>query len=218
MIAGEASNGEQALQLIETMRPDIAFLDIQMPRPCGIDVAREVAGYCHLVFVTAYNEFALKAFETEAVDYLLKPVSSARLSSCVERLQKRVGQPKPDLRKLIDLLQTQPTEGYTQWIKASCQNEVHVIAVSDVLYFQSADKYTSVFTTEREYILRTSLKELETRLDPAQFWRIHRSTVVCVQQIASSRKNLAGLTTVSLRDEKTTLPVSRTYLHLFKAE
>lgn len=218
VIAGEAGNGVEALQLIETLQPDIALLDIKMPKPSGLDVAREVAGQCHLVFVTAYDEYALQAFEAEAVDYLLKPVTSERLMTCIERLQKRIGQPAPDLKKLIDLLKTPSTEDYTQWIRASCQDEVHVIAISDVLYFQSADKYTSVFTAEREYIVRTSLKELESRLDPAQFWRIHRSTLVSVQQIASSRKNLAGLTKISLRANKIVLPVSRAYQHLFKAE
>jgi DNA-binding LytR/AlgR family response regulator len=218
VIAGEAGNGVQALQLIETLQPDIAFLDIKMPKPGGLDVAREVAGQCHLVFVTAYDKFALQAFEAEAVDYLLKPVTSERLTSCIKRLQKRMGQPAPDLQKLIDLLKTPSSEDYTQWIRASCQDEVHVIAIADVLYFQSADKYTTVFTAEREYIVRTSLKELESRLDPTQFWRIHRSTLVSVQHIASSKKNLAGLTTVFLRDNKTTLPVSRAYQYLFKAE
>ncbi|MEE9322187.1 MAG: LytTR family DNA-binding domain-containing protein [Granulosicoccus sp.] len=218
VIAGEAGNGLEALQLIETLHPDIAFLDIKMPSPNGLDVAREVAGQCHLVFVTAYDEFALQAFEAEAVDYLLKPVIRERLMPCIERLQKRIGQPAPDLQKLIDLLKAPLSEGYTQWIRASCQDEVHVIATADVLYFQSADKYTTVFTAEREYIVRTSLKELESRLDPAQFWRIHRSTLVSVQQIASSKKSTLGMTSVFLRDNETTLPVSRAYQHLFKAE
>jgi len=217
-IVGEAENGVQALQLIETLQPDIAFLDIRMPGMSGLEVAAAVSGQCHLVFATAYDEYAVTAFETEAVDYLLKPVTKKRLNSSLERLRQRIEQPVSDVRQLVQLLQSRSKDGYTQWIRATRQDEVHVIAVNDVLYFQSADKYTSVFTAEHEYIVRTSLKELESRLDPQLFWRIHRSTLVCVEQIASSRKDDSGQLSVSLRDSKTFLPVSRACQHLFRAD
>ncbi len=218
-IIGEAENGIQALQLIKQLKPDIAFLDIKMPGLSGLDVAARVQGLCHIVFVTAYDEFAIKAFEMEAIDYLQKPVTKERLKSTVKRIQQRVNSAPDDLNKVLQLLQQKTTtKTYLNWIRASLKDEVHVIAVDDVLYFQSEDKYTTVVTHQREYIVRTSLKELESELDPDRFWRIHRATLVQVSQIDSSKKDFAGHMTVQMQGKSKPLSVSRSYQHLFRAE
>ncbi len=218
-IIGEAENGIQALQQIEQFKPDIAFLDIKMPGLSGLDVASRVQGLCHIVFATAYDEFAIKAFEMEAIDYLQKPVTEERLKSTVNRIQQRMNSAPDDLNKVLQLLQQKNTsKAYLNWVRASLKDEVHVIAVDDVLYFQSEDKYTTVVTPQRDYIIRTSLKELESELDPDKFWRIHRATLVQVSQIDSSKKDFAGHMTVQIQGKTKALSVSRSYQHLFRAE
>jgi DNA-binding LytR/AlgR family response regulator len=220
-IVAIAENGQQALDMIKEHQPDIAFLDIKMPLMDGMSVAKSLVSQniqTHVVFVTAYDEFALQAFETNAVDYLLKPLSDKRLEQSILKLKSRLEQEQaitsPDMALLmgqIQALTTQKKPNYLTWIKASKGEEIHLISMSDVLYFKTEDKYVSLFKNEqgeaREYVLRTSLRELMSQLDPDAFWQIHRSTVVNVSAIDKVRKDLRGRMEVSIGSAR--LPVSR---------
>lgn len=219
-IVASASNGVEAAQELHRWQPDIAFLDIKMPGLTGLQVAEKAQG-CHCVFVTAYDQYALRAFEQAAVDYLLKPVSDDRLAQTVQRLQQRMTAqaPAPEWGALIGQLrqlagQAQPE--YLRWLRAGVGNEVRLIAVGDVCYFQASEKYTAVVTANGEYLIRTPLKELAERLDPQQFWQIHRATLVNVREIAGAQRELTGTLTLRLQSRPETLRVSRAYTHLFR--
>ena len=224
-IVAEAENGFQALELIAQHRPDICFLDIKMPGKTGLQVAREIhdsgLSGCQIVFSTAYDEYAIQAFENAAVDYLVKPITLERLEITAERLLQRitrVGKHSEALSALLEHLEiAHQKKTPLKWIRAMQKNEVHLLAVEDVLYFQSADKYTSVFTKDKEYLLRTTLKELEAQLDSDMFWRIHRGTIVQVAKITVVKKDEFGHLHVSLRDTAAELSVSRNYQNLFKS-
>lgn len=217
-IPGIAANGPEALDLIERLRPELAFLDIRMPGMSGLEVVQalspEARASCRVVFVTAYDEFAVTAFEREAVDYLLKPVADERLAACIERLQ-RAATAEPDLLRRIEALLPAPAETL-RWIRASVGNEVRLVAVDEVCYFQATDKYTMVFTRDAELLIRTPIKELAAQLDPAGFWQVHRGTLVNVRQIESACHDALGRVSLRLRQRKEAVPVSRTYAHLFK--
>ena len=218
-VAGEARDGDAALNLIRDLKPDIAFLDISMPGLSGIDVARKTAGACLFVFVTAHDEFAVEAFEREAVDYLLKPVTDERLSETIRRLKERLtAAAAPDLSGALERLSKSlpKAPGHLQWIKAQHKDGVRLIAVSDIYFFRATDKYTTVRTREGEFLIRKTLKELENELDPAQFWRIHRAALVNARLIQKVDRSLAGTRTIRFRDLPDTLTVSRAYAHLFK--
>ncbi len=219
-IVGEAGEGETALAMIAAHRPDVAFLDIRMPGPDGLEVARRLAAEkssCHLVFVTAYDDRAVDAFAQAAVDYLLKPVADARLSQCVERLRERIDTPPADLSGLLRQLQ-QAKPAYRQWIKATRGEEVHLLAVNEIGYFRALDKYTSVYRCGEEWVIRTPLTALETELDPEQFWRIHRSTLVRVAAVRRAVRDLAGRWFVEIEGCKHKLPVSRAHAYRFKVD
>lgn len=222
-IAGMAANGIEARDLIERLQPELAFLDIRMPGLSGLDVVaalpRAVAAKCRFVFVTAYDEFAVQAFEREATDYLLKPVTDDRLGVTIERLMR--APPSAPVEDLLARLQSllpaaeKPLERL-RWVRASVGNDVRLVAVEEVCYFQATDKYTAVFTRDAELLIRTPLKELTEQLDPECFWQVHRSTLVNVQQIASARHDALGRVTLRLRDRPETLQVSRAHAHLFR--
>ncbi len=223
MICEECRNGEEALDALQKWQPDFAFLDIKMPAMSGLEVAQKASGLTHVVFVTAYDEYAIAAFENNAIDYLLKPVSSERLLKTIERAKARLSTDPTDLSSLLETLgkQIKSAESaprYLQWIKATRRGQVNLIAVDDVDYFQSANKYTSVFTKDGEWIIRTPLKELETRLDPDKFWRIHRSVIVRAQAIEQFKRTFAGRPVLKLHSHDKPLPVSRRYEGLFKAD
>jgi DNA-binding LytR/AlgR family response regulator len=222
-IAGIAANGIEARDMIEDLRPDIAFLDIRMPGLSGLDVVQvlspEARRGCRVVFVTAYDEFAVQAFEREAVDYLLKPLSDDRLTAAIARLQRSVSEPAAHqsddlLQRLQDLL-PKPA-GHLRWVRASVGNDVRLIAVDEICYFQATDKYTAVFTADAELLIRTSIKELVEQLDPEQFWQVHRGTLVNARQIVSARHDALGRVSLKLRDRPEAVPVSRGYAHLFR--
>ncbi len=219
-VIGEAGDGDQALDLIETEQPDIAFLDIRMPGPDGLDVARRLAergASCRVVFVTAHDDHAVEAFERAAVDYLLKPVSDERLQQCIERLRVHFDRPAADLSGLLRQLRETPS-GYRQWIKATRGDEVHLLPVAEIDYFRAAHKYTSVYRAGREWLIRVPLATLEKELDPQQFWRIHRSTLVRVAAVRRAARDLAGRWFVELDGYKQALPVSRAHAHRFKVD
>ena len=210
-------DGMAAAAALEEIKPDIAFLDIRMPGQSGLDAARSASADCRVVFVTAYDDHAVQAFEQAAVDYLLKPVSDERLAQCVTRLQQRSAvAPEVLLTRLQQLLSTSSRQQPLRWLRAQVGQAVRMIAVDEVCYFQSADKYTTVITRDAELLLRTPLKELIAQLDTEQFWQVHRGTVVNVKQIVAAHHHALGRVTLSLRDRKETLAVSRGYAHLFR--
>ena len=215
VIAGEAEDGVTGARMIDDLKPDIAFLDIRMPGMSGIDVARHAAGRCHIVFITAYDEYAIRAFEQGAVDYVLKPVEPARLLTTVARLKARLTTPPADLRNLISQLTVKP-EGKLRWLQASVGNTIKFITVDEVLYFRSDTKYTRVMTVEGESLIRKPLKELLDELDADAFWQIHRGTIINVARVSSIQRDGEGGMTVLLKGCKDKLPVSQTWQYRFR--
>ena len=218
VIVGEAANGNEAAELIARLKPDIAFLDIKMPGQTGIEVAQGIETDTRVVFVTAFDQYAVDAFDSEAVDYVLKPVTDARLTQTVARLRKSLSEPAPDIAQLLTLLtRSRDREGDTlRWIRANRGETTFQIAVDEVMFFQSDDKYTVVQTANGEHLISKPLAELVRTLDPAHFWQIHRSTVVNVRFIASTRRDGESRMTLSLKNHAKPLVVSRAYQHLFK--
>jgi DNA-binding LytR/AlgR family response regulator len=224
-VAGIADNGAQAQALMASEMPDIAFLDIRMPGLGGLDVARAADASVHVVFVTAFDQYAVDAFEREACDYLLKPVSDERLAQTCERLKKRLAsletsrEPSPNVAAALEALaRAVPALGGERlaWLRAATGSEVRLISVDDVCYFEANDKYTSVFTADGEALIRTPLKELVAQLDPARFWQVHRGTVVNLAHVVSTRRDLAGRITVVFRSRPERVTVSRAFAHRFK--
>jgi DNA-binding LytR/AlgR family response regulator len=220
VICGEAKNGKEALDLIERHRPDIAFLDIKMPGLTGMDVAGKIAGSCHIVFVTAFDEYAVEAFEKEAVDYLLKPVSKERLAKTVTRLKEELKTgatvPAEMLHRLLVRLYREEGSQSLQYLRVQHGDGVRLIHVDDVIYFKAEDKYTAVITREGDSLVRKPIKELAEELDQDKFWQIHRGVIVNVRFIARMSRSLTGKGVVKLKDRSETLTVSSRYMHLFK--
>ncbi len=219
-VVGAASDGIEALRLLEQHRPDILFLDIQMPGASGQEVARAGAEHCHIVFVTAFDQHAVEAFEQGAVDYVLKPVLPARLFSTVLRLKERIqaGPARPDAIEdvLGRLGMPSASRPALRWINASVGQNLRVITVDEVLYFQADNKYTRVVTGQGEALIRKSLKELVDELDPQQFWQIHRSTLVNAAAIDRIARDMRGRMLVHVKGRADTLLVSDSYAHLFR--
>ena len=213
-----AHNGPEAQALIAREAPDIAFLDIRMPGLSGIDVARAAGRDVRIVFVTAFDEYALEAFRHAAVDYVLKPVEDERLADTVSRLKAQAGAPATSvgdvLAAIAGLRQDAPER--LAWIRASRGAQVVLIDVDDVCYFQANDKYTSVFTAEGESLIRTPLRELAAQLDARHFWQVHRGTLVNVRHVATTMRDIAGRITLRMKSRPETVAVSRAYAHLFK--
>jgi len=238
-IVATCANGVEALQQGLALRPDILFLDIKMPGKTGLEAAEELAEQWHegqdgtpfpqIVFVTAYDDYALAAFEHAAADYVLKPVNDARLGKTVERLQQRLQTVTPaptpeqaapandNLARLLTQLQAMtPAAPRLQMIRAAVGNSVRMIPMADVVYFEALDKYINVVCRDGEALIRTSLKELLPQLDPQQFWQIHRGTIVNAGAIASAVRDEAGKLSLTLRQHPAQLRVSPLYAHLFR--
>ncbi len=218
VILGQAKNGVEALEMVQALCPDIVFLDIKMPGLNGIEVARKICGQCSIVFITAYDQYAIEAFENEALDYILKPVEKKRLLNCINRCKKRISKPKPDLAKLLSGLEKKlgRSKEFLQWIRAQHGDTIRLIPVEDVLVFKSADKYTLVITADKESIIRKTIKELEAELDPEKFWKIHRGSIVNVSCIRQVSKSLTGKYVLKINGFDEPLMVSRSYTHLFR--
>jgi DNA-binding LytR/AlgR family response regulator len=227
-----AANGPQAAAALQAHAPDVAFLDIRMPGATGIEVAhglRALARRPHLVFVTAYDQYAVEAFDADAADYLLKPVTDERLARTLDKLRQRLqaASPAPALDGLLERLAQHVQRAaprYLRWLRASRRSGegelTEQIAVADVVYIQADDKYTCVHARDgsqlREWLIRVSLAELARELDPADFAQIHRSVIVNLHAVAGTRRDLTGKLFVRLREHARELPVARQYLHLFR--
>lgn len=234
-IVARAGDGLSAVEKALALLPDVLFLDIRMPGLTGIDVAQRVAERWpgdrpapEVVFVTAYDQYAVDAFEHAAVDYLLKPVERSRLERTVERLERRLmpasgeASPPADLQRLLGEIRKAMGQGdgaaagALKVIRAAVGNAVRLIPIEDVFYFQATDKYVNVVTSDGEALLRTSLKELTDQLDPDRFWQIHRGTVVNVAQVRAAVRDRLGRLSVQLKSRTELLPVSRQYAERFK--
>ena len=217
-IVGEADDGIEALRLLETRAPDILFLDIQMPGLSGLEVARQASGRCHVVFVTAYDEYALAAFDAGAVDYLVKPLDAARLATTVARLKSRRSGKAADLDDLLAAIASaRQRKPYVRWLTAPHGDELRLITVDEICYLKADNKYVVVVTPDGESLLRRPIRELADELDPDVFWQIHRSTLVNVHAIAGLTRDFGGRLRIRLRQRPETLPVSGSYAHRFRA-
>jgi DNA-binding LytR/AlgR family response regulator len=222
LIVGEASNGREAIAMVQSLQPDILFLDISMPGMDGIETARALAGRAHVVFVTAHDQYAISAFEHGAVDYLLKPAEPERVALTCQRLRERLKQaPDPMDEVLVQLSQRLGTGGlkpreYMRWVQASVGANIRMIPTSEILFFRAEDKYTLVKTRGVEALIRKPIKELIEELDPDEFWQIHRSTVVRVDAVEQVSRDFRGHQIVHVKGSDEKLEVSRTFNHLFK--
>lgn len=212
-IVAIAQNGLQALAEMKRLNPQYAFLDIRMPGLSGLEVAA-AAGNTRVVFVTAFEEYAIEAFDAAAVDYLLKPASDARLAQCVLKLQQASAQ-RPDLAGLLKKLEKSAT-AYLSWLHTGLGSITRVISVDEVLYFRAGDKYTEAVTASGSHMIRTALKELDHSLNPEQFVQIHRSTIVNLRMVDRLERDVLGRSTLHLRNHPEVLSVSRTYLSRFR--
>ena len=224
-IVAECEDGASALESIAELQPDVAFLDIRMPGLTGIEVARamaEASPRTQVVFVTAYDQYAIDAFEQGAIDYLLKPITRERLLATVQRVQARVAAGHPDGATLDALLrhlsarQGAPDKPPLAWITASAGKDTKLIMVDDVAYFQADNKYTTVMTADGESLLRTPLRELLDALDTNTFKQIHRSTIVNMKQVASVSRDDAGRGRLKLKSRPEVLTVSQPFMTLFR--
>lgn len=234
-VIGEAKNGEEAIELVRSLKPDFTFLDIRMPGKTGLEAAQEIGDQSYTVFITAYNQYAVEAFERGAIDYVLKPAEPERLSLTCERLKNRLNSPppqaspgsvpaaatgQPDLSEVLAQLAKQmgiaQKKQHLQWIQASIGSDLRMIPVEEILFFRSDEKYTCVQTKTFEALIRKPVRDLAEELDPDLFWQIHRSTLVNVNAIEGVTRDMRGRHLVVVKGTGDKLEVSRSYLHLFK--
>jgi DNA-binding LytR/AlgR family response regulator len=218
VISAEAADGIEAARALELHTPDVLFLDIQMPGMTGLEVARQASGRSHVAFITAFDKYAVAAFEQGAVDYVMKPFATARLAATVSRLKEKLRSKPASLEGILSALanNAQSLKEYLRWVTASKGNMVTLITVDEICYFQADNKYTMVITEEGEALIRRPIRELAEDIDPKLFWQIHRSTLVNVNAIAGVTRDFRGHLKVQLKHRKETLPVSEPYAHLFK--
>ncbi|MYM96264.1 LytR/AlgR family response regulator transcription factor [Duganella vulcania] len=224
-IIGEAKNGDEAIELVDQLKPDFTFLDIRMPGKTGMEAATVIGNKSHIVFVTAYDAYAVEAFERGAVDYVLKPPEQERLQITVDRLKTRMSKPgaAADVNASVTAMLSQlaekiatPKPTYLQWIQASIGQDLRMIPVEEILFFRSDEKYTCVQTERYEALIRKPVRDLAEELDPALFWQIHRATLVNVNAIEGVTRDIRGRHLVMIKGKPDKLEVSRSFLHLFK--
>ena len=223
-LVAQARNGREAIELFDEHTPDIAFLDVQMPGLSGVDVARSIGSRAQLVFVTAFEQYAVEAFERGAVDYLVKPFDEQRLVETIKRLRQRLASApasQAPLEPLLEALaqrvrQQSPPTPYLQWIKASVGQSVRLIPVDQLIYLRSDEKYTLVVWQGGEALIRKTIRELADELHPDHFVQIHRSVIVALSQVAQVTRSTNETADVHLRGRPEVLPVSRSYVHLFR--
>ncbi|MBD8543862.1 response regulator transcription factor [Oxalobacteraceae sp. CFBP 8761] len=222
-IVGEAKNGDEAVQLVGELKPDLTFLDIRMPGKTGMEAARDIGDKSLIVFVTAYDQYAVEAFERGAIDYVLKPTEPDRLRVTVDRLKERLERPPANVNDSVSAMLSQlaekiasPKPKHLQWIQASIGQDLRMIPVEDILFFRSDEKYTSVQTSSFEALIRKPVRDLADELDPSLFWQIHRATLVNVNAIEGVTRDIRGRHLVMVKGRPEKLEVSRSFLHLFK--
>jgi DNA-binding LytR/AlgR family response regulator len=225
-IVARARNGREAIELFDSLVPDVCFLDVQMPGKTGIEAARHIGRRAHMVFVTAFDDYAVQAFAEGVLDYLVKPVQAERLEATVARLKERLraAQPALDTEALLDRLaaslRPDTATRTLRWLRASVGPTVRLIAVEDIDYLRSDEKYTQVAWRDegepREAVIRTPLRELVAQLDPGQFAQVHRSVVVNLRAVSHVSRGENETADIHLKGREEVLPVSRTYLHLFR--
>ena len=225
-IVAQARNGREAIEMFELHKPDICFLDVQMPGKSGVEAAQHIGRRAHLVFVTAFDQYAVQAFAQGALDYLVKPVEAPRLAETVSRLQERLGASQPALNTDAILQQLamafrSPSAQPLRWVRASIGSTVRLIDVQEIDFLRSEEKYTTVAWRDdagalMEAVIRSPLKELIAQLDAAQFVQVHRSVLVNLRAISHVTRGENETADIHLKGRQETLPVSRTYLHLFK--
>jgi len=217
-IRAQVADGHAALVALELHRPHVLFLDIQMPGLSGMEVARWASGRCHVVFVTAHDEFAVAAFEQGAIDYVMKPFATERLALAIERLKARLSSQPADLQGLLETFAQRLARpcAYLQWINASLGSDLRFITVDEVCYFRSDAKYTRVVTAAQESLIRRSVRELTAELDPDRFRQIHRSIIVNLGEIAGIQRDFRGRIQLKLKRRTEALPVSDPYAPLFR--
>jgi len=224
-ILGEAKNGDEAIELVDQLKPDFTFLDIRMPGKTGMEAAAAIGNKSNVVFVTAYDAYAVEAFERGAVDYVLKPPEPERLKITVERLKGRLSSPAAsaaqgaDMAAILSQLAEKiasPKPKYLQWIQASIGSDLRMIPVEEILFFRSDEKYTCVQTDKFEALIRKPVRDLAEELDPSLFWQIHRATLVNVNAIEGVTRDIRGRHLVMIKGRPDKLEVSRSFLHLFK--
>ena len=222
-IVGEAKNGDEAVQLVGELKPDLTFLDIRMPGKTGMEAARDIGDRSLVVFVTAYDQYAVEAFERGAIDYILKPTEPDRLRVTVDRLKERLERPQANVNDSVSAMLSQlaekiasPKPKHLQWIQASIGQDLRMIPVEDILFFRSDEKYTSVQTSGFEALIRKPVRDLADELDPSLFWQIHRATLVNVNAIEGVTRDIRGRHLVMVKGRPEKLEVSRSFLHLFK--
>jgi DNA-binding LytR/AlgR family response regulator len=228
-IVGEAKNGDEAVQLVDELKPDLTFLDIRMPGKTGMEAARDIGDASQVVFVTAYDQYAVEAFERGAIDYVLKPPEPERLKITVERLKERLATPAQAATASVNVSDTvtamlsqlaekiaAPKPKYLQWIQASIGQDLRMIPVEEILFFRSDEKYTCVQTEKFEALIRKPVRDLAEELDPSLFWQIHRATLVNVNAIEGVTRDIRGRHLVLIKGRPEKLEVSRSFLHLFK--
>lgn len=227
VVVAQARNGREAIDRFEEHRPDICFLDVHMPGTTGIEAARHIGRRAHLVFVTAYDQYAVQAFSQGVLDYLVKPVEPARLAETVSRLQERLRAAHPALnteallQQLAASLQQGAVPARLRWVRASVSQTVRLIPVDDIDFLRSEEKYTLIAWRDdagqpREAVIRMPLKELVAQLDAAQFAQVHRSVVVNLRAISHVTRGANETADIHLKGRDELLPVSRSYLHLFR--
>jgi DNA-binding LytR/AlgR family response regulator len=217
-ILDEVGDGMAALASIESRMPDVVFLDIQMPGLDGLQVAQRLSRRAHVVFITAFDRYAVAAFEQGAIDYVLKPISVPRMQVAVERLRARLGETPADLSRIADLLkQIVPAESkYLKWLTVPQGSELRVVAVEEVSYLRADHKYTTVVTPRDSFLLNSSLRQMKDKLDPQVFWQIHRSVIVNVGAIDRIYRTFRGALEIKLKDRQELLPVSAAHARLFR--
>ncbi len=227
-IIGEAKNGDEAIELVDQLKPDFTFLDIRMPGKTGMEAAAVIGNKSNIVFVTAYDAYAVEAFERGAIDYVLKPPEPERLQVTVDRLKSRLSKQATavagaDINASVTAMLAQLTEkiaapkpAHLQWIQASIGQDLRMIPVEEILFFRSDEKYTCVQTEKYEALIRKPVRDLADELDPALFWQIHRATLVNVNAIEGVTRDIRGRHLVMIKGRPDKLEVSRSFLHLFK--
>ncbi len=218
-VVDQVENGNDAWDSFLEFEPELVFLDIRMPGLSGVEVARKIGTAAHIIFITAYDQYAVQAFDAGAVDYLLKPVEEQRLQVALDRVKQKMAAPVPDISAILKglgLAYAQPKAEKMKWIKASVGKQIKLIDIDDVLFFQSDMKYTRVVLAEYEALIRTPLKDLLDGLDEQKFWQIHRSTVVNAKAIAAAERVDAERMQVLIKGRHEKLMVSRNFTHLFR--